>query len=66
MQDIQHAGALVGQDLGGGTLIDDDSVFDANDFGVEDEGFFDVVRDGEHGDLVLCGLLLHLGEEDIA
>ena len=66
LQDIQHAAALVGEDLGGGTLGDDDALFQANDFGVEDEGFFDVVGDGEDGDALLCGVLLHAGKQDVA
>ena len=55
-----------GEDLRGGTLGDDDSLFEANDFGVEDEGLFDVVGDGEDGDAVLCGVLLHPREKQVA
>jgi len=66
LQDIQHAGALVGEDLRGRSLVDDLSIFYANDFGVEDERFFDVVRDGEDGYSVVESVLPHLGEQDIA
>ena len=66
MQDLQHAGALVGEDLGGWALGDDDALFEANDFGVEDEGFFDVVGDGEDRDALLRGVLLHAGEQEVA
>ncbi len=65
-QDGQHAGALVGEDLRGGTLIDDETLFDADDLGVEDEGFFDVVGDGEDGDALIGGVLAHAGEEGVA
>ena len=61
LQDLQHAGPLVGEDLRCGPLVDDDSLFDANNFGVEDEGFFDVVGDGKDGDALLRGVLLHAG-----
>ena len=42
------------------------SLFEANDFGVEDEGFFDVVGDGEDGDALLRGVLLHAGKQEVA
>jgi hypothetical protein len=63
---LQHAGALFGEDLGGGALVEDDSLFETDDFGVEDEGFFDVVGDGEDGDVAFEGVLLHAGEQDVA
>ena len=66
MQDSEHAGALFGEDLGCGTLVDDDSLFQANDFGVEDKGFFYVVGDGEDGYPLLRGVLLHAGKQDVA
>jgi len=52
--------------LRGGTLVDDETLLQANDFGVEDEGFFDVVGDGEDGDALLRGVLLHTGKQDVA
>jgi len=52
--------------LRGGTLVDDETLFQANDFGVEDEGFFDVVGYGEDGDALLRGVLLHAGKQDVA
>ena len=59
-------GALFGEDLRCGTLVDDESFFETNDFGVEDEGLFDVVGDGEDGNALLRGVLLHAGKQDVA
>jgi hypothetical protein len=39
---------------------------EADDFGVEQESFFDVVRDGEDGDAELFGALLHAGKQNVA
>ncbi len=61
MQDLQHACTLFGEDLRCRALVHDDALFEANDFGVEDEGFFDVVGDCEDGDALLRGVLLHAG-----
>jgi len=66
LQDLQHAGTLFGEDLGGGTLVDDDSLFQANDFGVEDEGFFNVVGDREDGDALPRCVLLHARKQEVA
>ena len=63
---MQHAGALGGEDLGCGTLVDDGTLFHAKDFGVEEEGFFDIVGNGEDGDALLCGVLLHAWQQDVA
>ena len=42
------------------------ALFEANDFCVEDEGFFDIVGDGQDGDALLRGALLHAGKQDVA
>ncbi len=47
-------------------MIEDASLFEADDFGVEEEGLFDVVGDGEDGDAALGGVPLHAGEEQVA
>jgi len=49
-----------------GALVDDGAVFQAKDFGVEDQGFFDVVGDGEDRDALLRDELLHEGKQDVA
>lgn len=47
-------------------MVDDEALFEANDFGVKDEGFFDIVRDGEDGDALLRGALLHARKQEVA
>ena len=47
-------------------MIDDGALIEADNFGVEQESFFDVVGDGEDGDAELEGALLHAGEEGVA
>jgi hypothetical protein len=66
MEDRQHARALIGEDFGRGTLIDDDALFQADDFCLQDESFFDVVGDGKKRDAAFDGVLLDAGEKDIA
>ncbi len=65
-QEAQHPCSLFSENLGCWTLVEDNSVFQTNDFGVEDERLLDVVGDGEDGDAVLCGVKLHAGKEDVA
>jgi hypothetical protein len=47
-------------------LIDDGALLQANDLGTEEQGFLYVVGDGEDGDVVLGGMMLHAGQEGIA
>ena len=42
------------------------ALFEANDFCVEDEGFFDIVGDGEDGDALLRDELLHAWKQEVA
>ena len=63
---MKHAGSFVSQDLGCGALVENASVFDANNFGVEDERLFDVVRDGKDGYAAVGGVLLHPGKQEIS
>ena len=48
------------------TLFEDDSLFDANDFGLQDERFFDVMCNGEDGNSAVEGVLLHEREQNVA
>ena len=46
--------------------MDDGTLFHADDLGVEQEGFFNVMGDGEDRDALLCGVLLHAWKQDVA
>ncbi len=46
--------------IGGQALVETD------DLGVEEEGFFDVVGDGEDGNAEMGDVLLHAGEEGVS
>ena len=59
-------GALCGQDFCGWALGDNVAVVEADDFGVEQEGFFYVVGYGEDWDAVLRGVMFHAREEGVA
>ena len=48
------------------TLFEDDSLFDANDLGLQDERFFDVVCNGEDGNSAVEGVLLHERKQNVA
>jgi hypothetical protein len=50
VEGLKDAGALCGQDVGGGALCGDAAVVETDDFGVEQEGFFYVVGYGEDWD----------------
>jgi hypothetical protein len=63
---VEDALALGGEDLGGGALGEDAALFETDDFGVEEKGFFDVVGYGEDGDFVEGGPVAHGGEELVA
>ena len=65
-QDGQHAGTLVGEDAGGWALINDGTLLDSDDLGVEEECLFDVVGHGEDGDAEVLRVLLHTGEKNVA
>lgn len=47
-------------------MIGGQALVEADDFGVEEEGFFDVVGDGEDGDAEAGKVLLHPGEEGVS
>ena len=66
LQEIQHAGAFICEDSCCWALIDNGTLLQTNDLGVEDEGFFDIVGDREDRDAEFCGVLLHLWEQDVA
>lgn len=63
---MQDAGAFGGQDLGGRALVGDASLLDADDLGLEKEGLFDVVGDGEDGDAQLRAVLPEGGDKAVA
>jgi hypothetical protein len=63
---IEDARALGGKNLVGGPLGEDAALFEADDFGVELEGLFDVVGYGKDGDVVVGGPSAHGGEEIVA
>ncbi len=65
-EDVEHGRALFGEDAGGGALSYDGALLDADHVGVEQEGFFDVVGDGEDGDAELSDVLLHAREEVVS
>ncbi len=56
----------MGEDLSGGALGGDAAVGEAEDFGVEEEGFGDVVGDGQDGDAEAAGEVWEVGEEVVA
>ena len=47
-------------------MIDHFAVLDADDFGVEEEGFFDVMCDGDHGYGQLRDVVPHAREQGVA
>ena len=59
-------GAFCGQDFVGWALGEDFTVVDADDFGVEQQGLFDVVGDGECGEVAFGEVLLHAGKKRVA
>ena len=63
---LEEAGSVLGEDLCGGALGGDAAVGEAEDFGVEEEGFGDVVGYGEDGDAEAAGEMWELGEEVVA
>jgi hypothetical protein len=62
----QETVAVGGEDFGGGALREDAAVVEADDVGVEEKGFVDVVGDGEDRDVVVAGPVLHGGQELVA
>ncbi len=63
---LEEAFAVLGEDLSGGALGGDAAVGEAEDFGVEEEGFGDVVGDGEDGDFEAAGEVWEVVEEVVA
>jgi hypothetical protein len=66
MEGLEDAGAFGGEDFGGGAQRCDASGCEADDFGVEQEGLFDVVGDGEDGNTEMRCVLAECGDEAVA
>jgi len=65
-ESVEDAGALDGEDLGGGALGENLAFFEADDVRVEQKDLFDVVGDGEDWNFVEGGPAAHGGEEIVA
>ncbi len=64
-QDLEHAGALLGEDARGRALVDDSSLFKANHLGAQQQSLLDIVSDGEYRSAELMGELLHAREQGV-
>ncbi len=63
---VEDGGAFGGEDFGGGALGGDAAGGEADGVGVEEEGFFDVVGDGEDGDAAGGEAALEAWEKGVA
>jgi hypothetical protein len=63
---VEDAEALVGKDLRNVALIHDAAVAEDDNLGLEVEGFFDVVRDGDDRDTTEAEGFAEFGEDGIA
>ena len=66
VEGLEDVGAFEGEGGGGGAFGFYAAFAELNDVGVELEGFFYVVRDGEDGDVAGAELAAHFGEELVA
>ncbi len=60
------AGALFGENLGGGALVGEAAFVEFEDLGVELEGFGDVMSDGEDGRIAAGEPDAQVGDEFVA
>lgn len=65
-ENFEHGRAFLGEDAGCGALVFDGTLLNADHLGVEQEGFFDVVGDGEDWDAESGDVLLDAGEESVS